>query len=1256
MLRIGIFLVGTLLLIALIVQIVLWTSLPKALVVSEVEKGLGLRMAVNGLSTGWLGHTSVGGAKLALPLSERAFLEVPEMKVDHTNLLGLALGWPIEIKRIELSRPVLYVRQNVAGRWDLQEVAELLARAGGKKTGDQTAQTSTTPALPTILIQGMTIVVIDNHDRQVKIEPINVDGKPDSGVSWKYDIEIPSQQPNVPPHLSLLGRVAPGGFWAHEATIWVHDLAPWIRPWVPSFNQAIAFHGNWSGQLNEKGVGGYLQIKDSTFGVYHADGALSATQSGGSVSVRPENLHLSMSDPAVPADAQSPLTVSIPSGTLEYDGATARATQVQLALMGGPATFNGWFSPALNQGALEAYWQNLVVPNAGITQSGKLNATFSRPVAAPIRIEAVVSSSGVAENFPFDAVAKFNATGDRFTEMTWQLATPQLAYYRPPQPVILNGLSMAGNYRQDSAHKLVNVERVSLPADNRLAGTASYDLETKQGQVHLEGQEWPVHLIEGTRLAFVLDAAGRGVPSDTTPKKTVVAVDLNQFTLRSGDAALSLKGTYDGRRPKPVVADVKFSNVPGVATQVGQPSLIHGYVLGEAQLVGTLSPRQIGVTGSLSGRDAELFGHPVGDISTKLAGIIDPEKANIQANGIPFLDGIWNLGATYVTQQDGKPVYATTVDMSVDRLPLPKVTEFLKAQRIDGMFAGHWYLYFPGLKPTATNIALTGGGSVRNLAASSLVADEMTFTTTLTKGVFKVDPVRLTRGNYGRIDAHAQLALNNWRQVTAGLNFTGFPIDLTGAGVGLQLFGGAVAPDDESQGDPITVYLPDAKSKDPAARILRVNTRLNVRTVISIESQADAQGHRTMQPEGEIRTLASMHGRLLDLREVHGNVMGGTVTADGVSDLTDLDHVLNQTRLNLNWNELQSEQLVRLYPGIKGFGGTYSGKARLQPATGARPLEPLALNIYSQPKNGHWRTVNLGDAEIHAFIGPHRVISSDQQVCTLKMGGGSIDFWFSSSGHLDLSPPPAGGAPTLTGITLSNQLNLTLRALDIDQFVTAFDPTHPPGFGKLGGSAFLLSAPKTRTVAAMASATTAPATQPATSTSQVATQQQQDLLQRLLRTTTVDGNVEIAQSDLGNFGPIAALYNLMNLGTDIRRPTGHGTVSFHMEDALLHISNLYYFNRGVEVRGVATVDQFWKLEESPVDGSALGTLRPLKNTKFPLLAEADAVLSGLQKQLSGVLFNGPLKGPYTIRHLGLTEIGSELRGILLGEIGANRNP
>ena len=84
--------------------------------------------------------------------------------------------------------------------------------------------------------------------------------------------------------------------------------------------------------------------------------------------------------------------------------------------------------PDLNQGALEAFWQDMQVPKAGVTQSGKLNLTYTRPIAAPMQIHLLASSSGIAPQGTFDAVMKLDVSGQKFTDLTWNLSLPQLAY------------------------------------------------------------------------------------------------------------------------------------------------------------------------------------------------------------------------------------------------------------------------------------------------------------------------------------------------------------------------------------------------------------------------------------------------------------------------------------------------------------------------------------------------------------------------------------------------------------------------------------------------------------------------------------------------------------------------------------------------------------------------------------------------------------------------------------------------------------
>jgi hypothetical protein len=409
------------------------------------------------------------------------------------------------------------------------------------------------------------------------------------------------------------------------------------------------------------------------------------------------------------------------------------------------------------------------------------------------------------------------------------------------------------------------------------------------------------------------------------------------------------------------------------------------------------------------------------------------------------------------------------------------------------------------------------------------------------------------------------------------------------------------------------------------------------------------------QPVGEIRSTTNFAGRTAELAETDGELLGGTFRGAGGADIDNLD----QAKLSFEWKGIQADRLVRLFPQINGFGGTYSGNLRIHPATASRPLEPLALDLFSHSTGGRWRTVEIGDGQVHAFLNPstYQFIASESELTSLQIAGGSLGVWFSGSRHIDVQPTPEG-VEKETGVTISNLVNMTLTNIHVDQFVQAFDPKHKPGLGKLNGVVYTLSAPKTKAIARLAAPATAPAGPTTSASSRPSIQpllRQQTTMEHVLATTTVDGDLRLADSNLAEFGPIEFLYRLMHLSQDVRTITGHGNVSLHMEQGQLHISNLYYFNRGTEVRGVATVDRMWDLPNNPIYGSAVGTVRPLKSIKFPLLAEADAVLTQIQGGLTGVEFSGTVHNPAkSIRQIGLTEFGTELKGLLLGEIGANR--
>ena len=75
-LRISIILAILILAIIVIVQAIMWSPLPKKIVLQQIEKGLGLRISADALHTGWTSKSELTNVSIGLPLSTSDFLKV----------------------------------------------------------------------------------------------------------------------------------------------------------------------------------------------------------------------------------------------------------------------------------------------------------------------------------------------------------------------------------------------------------------------------------------------------------------------------------------------------------------------------------------------------------------------------------------------------------------------------------------------------------------------------------------------------------------------------------------------------------------------------------------------------------------------------------------------------------------------------------------------------------------------------------------------------------------------------------------------------------------------------------------------------------------------------------------------------------------------------------------------------------------------------------------------------------------------------
>ena len=1210
-LRIFVALVVLVLLVVVAVEIVFRTNIPRSIVIAQLEKQLDLKVEAKSLSTGWMGHTRLSDVALSLPLAKQAFFKVPQMKVENSSLFSLLLGRSISVKAIELDDPTIYVWQEMDGTWNLAEVAQVFAHAGGQKPAEQSAQTSA-PALPKLKIANGTIEVIDNQKRRTTINPLNVDGYASSALAYDYDVQV---QPDATgnPRLGIKGRVAPGGAWPHEVEMQVHDIGGWISPWN-SKPPPLSVDMQWSGQLSQSGIVGRLQSNKTVFSTAEAYGAIRVQAGAAGVRITPDNLLLKTGQRILP-------DLTLTSGAIEYAGSDLKVDQLMVSALGGPARIDGTFDKNARRADLRAMWSQITVGPA-VKHSGSLTLNAQWPLQNQMQLNAHLLANGIAPGGPFNADVRLGANGSSWTDFDWTVDAPSLTWHRAVE-VVLDNLHLVGGMHwkpipnTNDRAPVLTLNSASLGGSQRLSGQGYYnfDPDKQDWNLTLTGRNWSLRPAGVQDLTFTLGGHG---------DKQIGYLDF--LTFQNADATLTLDGTYTYGQPKPVRATVRLSNAePSAGTLVlagdQPPQVLKGLVSASASLVGTLSPLLLDVTGQLKGHEVDVLERHVGDLAAELSGFVNADRVDVRTNTLKVLDGDWNLEGIYLLDTD-----TAEVSLGVKDLALKQLGNFVGDADLTGSLSGQWNVYMPALSFEKNALEMDGNATLKDVHAIGFIADQITATTKLRNGQFAIDPIRLQRGD-GRGEMHAAINLNDVRHLTAGASLTAWPIDVPGSFAHVDAW--MDAPE-------VLVDLPDPQGKTPQQKIMQVFAR-----------QLELHGNVQLLNKslGSYQVYAGVWGRMVDVRAAHLQLLGGR--ADGQARL-DLNTFSNSTA-EFTWANINATELGTFFPQLSDLRGVLNGTARLAPAEVSHPLEPLALVLKTEFVNGIWKQkVPVKDAVIIGFIGGDPLVpeggyrfvlgSGPSETSTIHFDQGTLQLWGRASRH------PHGA--------LGIQGQLMFDALELNTLVHAYEPTAHEMPGKLSGNITLLFAtPPAAGVthaAEVTRLTSWPVQAPATGPSTAPTTQ--STLKKILDPLYADGEVRLRAANLDQYKPINGLLAQMGKAADSGQSRATGDVRLHLERGDLSVTQMHYFNKGLEIRAVASVENIWNLPNSPLNGTAVGSLLPLSQTRMPLLADVNAILGAVQNTiLKSIVIENTVRDPKWHPIL-FGDVGGDLKRMIVGDV------
>src|SRR5258706_746027 len=146
-----------------------------------------------------------------------------------------------------------------------------------------------------------------------------------------------------------------------------------------------------------------------------------------------------------------------------------------------------------------------------------------------------------------------------------------------------------------------------------------------------------------------------------------------------------------------------------------------------------------------------------------------------------------------------------------------------------------------------------------------------------------------------------------------------------------------------------------------------------------------------------------------------------------------------------------------------------------------------------------------------------------------------------------------------------------------------------------------------------------------------------------------DVRVRLTESDLGNVAVVNLLYSLLSVQLGPPMPTGRGYAEARLEGERLEIPVIRYFNRGVDIWASAAVVNVFKGADSPIEGAAAGSARPLKDLKLPFMADVDQILRALQGSVATASIQGTLQDPQP-KVIPFAQTAEAFRRFMIGEL------
>ncbi len=923
------------------VQVVLWSDLPRRIIVAELERETGLDVELTSLRATWGGRTSLRDLRIALPLEDRPLLAVPSIRIEHTSLPGLVTGRGFNVYRIEADGPDVHLHRDEQGRWNVERLMAML----DQRRPPPPDRPRPLPPLPHVVFNDVSIHLADAAGRSEVLSQIALRLTPSGPAAGELDVDVPGLA-----HLE--GELATRGEQRHELKATVRELKK-LAAWLPDQRlEALEAELRWAGRVQDGGLRGQLHIERAGIAEGSARGEVGVEIRDGRIRATPRDLEVEaprwLADPARIAGG----AIVLEAGTVSWQDLVVRAFD-------GRASFRGDYHLAEQRGVAHGHWEDMALPEP-LQHGGTIEANIDRggPFGA-LRMAAGVTSHGATPWGTWDSALALNATGPAFTELSWELRQLDGRWSGDAIAAGAGTVTAAGRL----ADGVLTLNRFDLPVE--VEGHGSARMVGHAGRLDLATQRWSVDgRLESLRAAVLGEAVG-SARIEAFSDGERANFELRQ--LQAGPWSGSLDGWLSLADDGAVAVDYDLAHAAMTFELDDRhlASMAGASISGRAD--GTLSPLRVTHRTHLRADGLELGDGPAETVRFTVSGAVDEKGGNIESEPFTLLGAALRFEAAHQVASG-----QTTASVSLGGLGLGEADRFSDVPlQLGGTAGAQIDLSLNGFDPDT----LEGEGSWHAEAVHHpwFIVDDA-------EGGIEVKDGRLNLrrivARVGESEARGEVALSLDRpnEVAGSFSVTDWPAQHPVYPHFVAHATGEVGV----QADLATMHL---------------HGPVDVRTTL----------HYHDRLLGRAAVEGRFVEDRLELPQITAEMLDGRATGDAVIELASpwrshlgMDIEAIDAGALLDWAP-EIEFMVGLHPGslnraLDGLSGTIDGRLVAAPDDSPRAPGPFRIDLELNPRQLVLERLEMGDVLLQAFVDDEndRILLHRG---TIDLADGEVSLW-----------------------------------------------------------------------------------------------------------------------------------------------------------------------------------------------------------------------------------------------------------------------